>query len=136
MNDVYRQVIYLKSEDYETLVCAKDGVEAGTERAWKKASHAGIPSIFFVNKLDDENADFSKVIEDLREKFKEETVSRMQMIHKQFTYLTKIASKRSVDYTQEDVEKMFAFLENEVASSKKEFLRKFNDDQNHFNFTW
>ena len=51
------------------VVSAKDGVEAGTERAWKKASHAGIPSIFFVNKLDDENADFSKVIEELREKF-------------------------------------------------------------------
>ena len=51
------------------VVSAKDGVEAGTERAWKKAAHAGLPSIFFVNKLDDENADFSKVIDELREKF-------------------------------------------------------------------
>lgn len=28
VNDVYRQVIYLKSEDHEKLVCAKDGLEA------------------------------------------------------------------------------------------------------------
>ena len=26
-NDMYRRVIYLKSEDYEELVCAKDGLE-------------------------------------------------------------------------------------------------------------
>ena len=51
------------------VVSAKDGVQAGTERAWKKASHAKLPSLFFINKLDDENADFSKVIEELREKF-------------------------------------------------------------------
>lgn len=51
------------------VVSAKDGVEAGTERAWKKANHEKLPSIFFVNKLDDENADFSKVIDELREKF-------------------------------------------------------------------
>lgn len=51
------------------VVSAKDGVQAGTERAWKKASHAKLPSLFFINKLDDENADFSKVIDELREKF-------------------------------------------------------------------
>ena len=28
VNDIYRRVIYLKSEDYEDLVCAKDGVES------------------------------------------------------------------------------------------------------------
>ena len=27
VNDIYRRVIYLKSEDYEELVCAKDGLE-------------------------------------------------------------------------------------------------------------
>lgn len=52
------------------VVSAKDGVEAGTERVWKKAvKQRKLPSILFVNKLDDENADFSQVIEDLREKF-------------------------------------------------------------------
>lgn len=52
------------------VVSAKDGVEAGTERAWKKAvSKRKLPTILFVNKLDDENADFSQVVEDLREKF-------------------------------------------------------------------
>ncbi len=52
------------------VVSAKDGVEAGTERAWKEAAlKRKLPTIFFVNKLDDENADFSQTVEDLRDKF-------------------------------------------------------------------
>lgn len=52
------------------VVSAKDGVQAGTERAWKKAVlRRKLPSIIFVNKLDDENADFSKVVDELRDKF-------------------------------------------------------------------
>ena len=52
------------------VVSAKDGVQSGTERAWKKAvKKKKLPTILFINKLDDENADFSQVVEDLREKF-------------------------------------------------------------------
>ncbi len=52
------------------VVSAKDGVEAGTERAWKNAAVKDkLPTIFFVNKLDDENADFSATVDELREKF-------------------------------------------------------------------
>ncbi|MGN1388962.1 MAG: elongation factor G [Bulleidia sp.] len=52
------------------VVSAKDGVEAGTERAWKNAVlRRKLPTIFFVNKLDDDNADFSKTVDALREKF-------------------------------------------------------------------
>ncbi len=51
------------------VVSAKDGVEAGTEKAWREAGKKGLPAIFFVNKLDDDNADFTKTVEDLRAKF-------------------------------------------------------------------
>lgn len=51
------------------VVSAKDGVEAGTEKAWREASKRSLPTIFFVNKLDDENADFSKTVEELRAEF-------------------------------------------------------------------
>lgn len=52
------------------VVSAKDGLQSGTERAWKKAvKQQKLPTILFVNKLDDENADFSQVIDDLRDKF-------------------------------------------------------------------
>ncbi|HPT84924.1 MAG TPA: elongation factor G [Bacillota bacterium] len=50
-------------------VDAKAGVEVGTELAWDYASDAGIPKAFFVNKSDDPEANFSKVLDELKEKF-------------------------------------------------------------------
>lgn len=52
------------------VVDAKEGVEAGTERAYKEAViNRKLPTIFFVNKMDDPNASFEKTYSALREKF-------------------------------------------------------------------
>ena len=52
------------------VVNAKEGIEAGTERAWREAvSKQKIPTIFFVNKMDVENANFDTVYSTLRERF-------------------------------------------------------------------
>ena len=52
------------------VVDAKEGVEAGTERAYKEAViNRKLPTILFVNKMDDPNASFEKTYSALREKF-------------------------------------------------------------------
>ena len=51
------------------VVSAKDGIESGTESAVKLAKKNDIPIVFFINKLDDENADFEKTVNDIRAKF-------------------------------------------------------------------
>ena len=52
------------------VVNAKEGIEAGTERAWREAvSKQKIPTIFFINKMDVENANFDTVYTSIREKF-------------------------------------------------------------------
>ena len=52
------------------VVDAKEGVEAGTERAYKEAViNRKLPTIFFVNKMDNPNASFEKTYSALREKF-------------------------------------------------------------------
>ncbi|MGI6030679.1 MAG: elongation factor G [Eubacteriales bacterium] len=51
------------------VVSAKDGVQVGTEKAWKYATQKGLPKIFFINKVDDEHADYYRVVEELRDKF-------------------------------------------------------------------
>ena len=48
---------------------AKAGIEVGTELAWNYATKAGIPKAFFVNKFDDNEARFNKVLDQLHEKF-------------------------------------------------------------------
>ncbi len=51
------------------VVSAKDGVESGTEKAIKLVNKKKLPTIFFVNKIDDEHASFEKTYESLRDSF-------------------------------------------------------------------
>ncbi|MBR6578506.1 MAG: elongation factor G [Clostridia bacterium] len=53
------------------LICvdAKAGVEVGTELAWDYATAAGLPKAFFINKCEDNDADFEKVFNELHDNF-------------------------------------------------------------------
>ncbi len=48
---------------------AKAGIEVGTELAWDAAESAGIPKALFLNKFDDNEARFGKLLDALHEKF-------------------------------------------------------------------
>ena len=47
------------------VVAANSGVEVGTERSWNKCEELGIPRMFFINKMDRENADFHRSLESI-----------------------------------------------------------------------
>ncbi|OAT81356.1 elongation factor G [Desulfotomaculum copahuensis] len=51
------------------VVSAVDGVEVQTEIIWDLADQAGLPRIVFINKMDRENANYFKVLDELKEKF-------------------------------------------------------------------
>ncbi len=51
------------------VTCAASGVEVGTEQVFKYTDEAGLPRMFFINKMDRENANFFKVLEQIREFF-------------------------------------------------------------------
>ena len=53
------------------VLSAKDGVETGTQKAYDLAEENNLPTIFFVNKMDDDHADFHKVYDELRKEFGE-----------------------------------------------------------------
>jgi len=50
-------------------VCAVSGIEVGTEKAWDYAEKQRLPRAFFINKLDRENSNFEKVLDQLKDKF-------------------------------------------------------------------
>ncbi|MDP9750854.1 elongation factor G [Thermoanaerobacter pentosaceus] len=50
-------------------VCAASGVEVGTEKVFGLAQKNTLPIIFFINKMDRENANYFKTLNQLREKF-------------------------------------------------------------------
>ncbi len=57
------------SEGAIIVVCAASGVEVGTEQMWAHSEEANLPRFIFVNKMDRENADFHRVVEELQTRF-------------------------------------------------------------------
>jgi len=51
------------------VVCAASGVEVGTEQVWSYCQEAELPRLIFINKMDRENADFYRTLEQLQSKF-------------------------------------------------------------------
>ena len=49
------------------VVSAKAGVEAGTQKAWNFCEKFDVPRAIFVTDMDDEHADYMRVVEQLRE---------------------------------------------------------------------
>ncbi len=64
------QISALEVSDLALMVLtAKNTVSVGTEKAWKKAEERMMPRAFFVGGLDDDNADFYSIVEQLHAKF-------------------------------------------------------------------
>ncbi|QGG96191.1 elongation factor G [Actinomarinicola tropica] len=53
------------------VVSGVDGVQVGTESAWRLCAEADVPVLVFVNKLDRERASFDRTLDQLKERFGE-----------------------------------------------------------------
>lgn len=51
------------------VIDATAGIEVGTEKVWKYCEQIDLPRIVFVNKIDDENVSFKRVMQDIEERF-------------------------------------------------------------------
>ncbi len=51
------------------VVSGKSGVSVGAEKAWTLCEKQNLPLIIFINKLDDEKADYHKVLNELKDRF-------------------------------------------------------------------
>ncbi len=126
-------------------VDAKSGVEVGTELAWDYASDAGIPRAFFINKSDDPEANFSNVLDELKETF---GISVCPLIVPMTADRTtkgfiNLASRKAYtfekngSYTEGDIpaefeseaEELRAMLVEAVAENSEELMEKFFADE-------
>ncbi len=57
------------SEGAIIVVCAASSVEVGSEQVWAYSQEANLPRLIFVNKMDRENADFHRTLEQIQAKF-------------------------------------------------------------------
>jgi len=125
------------------VVSAKSGVEVGCEKAWEFATEAGIPKIFFVNAMDDDNADLDRVIEDLKQNFGK-SIAPLQVAFKEkgkFAGFIDVIKKtgrkfeggKTVDCDipeglDGDVDNMRVMLEEAVAETDEALMEKFFEE--------
>jgi len=122
------------------VVNGKEGIEAGTERAWKEAANKRhLPTIFFINKMDDPNAHFEKVIAELREKFGNtvipfempiiengKVIGSVNILRKKAWYYADKKEPKEVPADLADqVEEYYAELAEAIASTDDELMEKF-----------
>jgi elongation factor G len=60
------------------VVCATSSVEVGTEQVWSYVKESDLPALVVINKMDRENADFSKTLGDIQSRLSSRCVA-MQM---------------------------------------------------------
>ena len=59
-----------EAADFGIIVCsAKDGLSVGAERAYKRLKNAGIPFMFYVSKIDEENSNAMAVVDQIKQKY-------------------------------------------------------------------
>ena len=62
------------SEGAILLIDASSGVEVGTEKSWKYTEAHNIPKLIFLNKMDKENVNFEKVLNNIKDYFGDKVV--------------------------------------------------------------
>ncbi len=126
------------------VVNAKSGIEVGTEKAWEFCTELGIPKLFFVNFMDDEQASLMKVVDELKEKFGK-SIAPLQVPYREngkfvgFVNAIKKEGRKYVNGTtepcdvpdgmEEAVEDARAMISEAVAETSEEFLEKFFNEE-------
>ena len=84
-------------------ICAASGIEVGTELVWKYAEEKAIPRLIFVNKMDRENANFHKVVEQIQDKFGRKCIPIQLPIgsHASFKGVVDLIGMKASDGTKE-----------------------------------
>ncbi len=122
------------------VIDSSSGIEVGTEKAWKSLEQQNIPRIIVLNKMDKENVNFEKLLEELRDKFGKKVVPFALPIGEGESfkgYIDIVArqgrlieSKDNIkidtpDYLVDKVEELRGVLMESVAETDEEMLEKF-----------
>jgi len=107
-------------------VCAASGVEVGTEKVFGLAQKNTLPIIFFINKMDRENANYFKTLNQLREKFGNKVIPLTFPIgsEQSFKGYVDVLTQKAYVYDEKGVKEteVPADLMDKVLSAKEELI--------------
>ncbi len=87
------------------LVPAKGGVAVGTEKSWQYTTDCGMPKMFYISKLDEENADYFEVFDELVQTFGNKVIAFQIPIIKneKFTGIVDIVNMKAKEYEKDKI---------------------------------
>ncbi|EGD51284.1 translation elongation factor G [Thermoanaerobacter ethanolicus JW 200] len=107
-------------------VCAASGVEVGTEKVFNMAKKNKLPIIFFINKMDRENADYFKTLNQLMDKFGNKVIPLTFPIgsEQSFKGYVDVLTQKAYVYDEKGVKEteVPADLMDKVLSAKEELI--------------
>ncbi|MGB8453149.1 MAG: elongation factor G [Anaerocolumna sp.] len=123
------------------VISAKAGVEIGTMRAWDYCEKYNLPRMFFVTDMDDDNASYRQVVEDLTEIYGKKIapfhipirenekfvgfVNIVKMAGRRFTEMGNYEECDVPDYSMENLTKFRETLLEAVAETSEELMEKY-----------
>ena len=123
------------------VVAAKAGVEVGTMKAWEYCEKYNLPRMFFVTDMDDDNASYRQVVEDLTELYGKKIAPFHIPIRENekfvgFVNVVKMAGRRFTnggdyeecpipEYSMENLNKFRETLLDAVAETSEELMEKY-----------
>lgn len=113
------------------LIDAVGGVKVGTTKFWKVVRELNMPGLIVINKMDKENADFSRVMEDVIKRFGKNCVPVAYPIgaHASFSGLENLITGEGIDKLEGDAkaraEALTKNLTEGVAESNDALLEKY-----------
>ena len=120
------------------VLCAASGVEVETEKVWQYAGDLGLPRVAFINKMDRENADFSAVLANMKEKFGGNIIPLQLPIGAEETFkgiidLVKMkalypGNNQGLQYTEAEIPEDLAEQANEAKQALIEAAAETDDD--------
>ncbi len=121
------------------VASAKDGISVGVERSWKYLKNANLPAMFVISKCDEENGDYFKCLDALKEKFgstvcpvtipMSDGTGVIDIVHK-VAYQTKDGKTARIEVPAADADKVEALREGlmeTAAGATEELMEKFFD---------
>ncbi|MBH1940613.1 elongation factor G [Mobilitalea sibirica] len=123
------------------VISAKAGVEVGTLKAWDFCEKFNLPRIFFVTDMDDDNASYRQVVEDLTEHYGKKIapfhipirenekfvgfVNVVKMAGRKFTTASDYVECDIPEYSKENLSKFREVLLEAVAETNEELMEKY-----------
>ena len=119
------------------VLSAKGGIAVGTEKAWKSLKNANMPTMFYISKMDEDHANYYKVVDDMRATFGNTVVPLIFPMMKgdKCVGLVDLLSRTARDTegnstsltpeAEERCEEYLAELSEQVAETSEEFMEKF-----------